>query len=162
MPALQPEVGRLMIEEDAQHPAAVVVPSAADDNTRERHGAAVPLDKPSEAWQVDDRILARQMPHEPAADEYLDRVGVVRVRRLVDQDGLDRVPDGVAVVPTHAPPDCRLIEGFSDDLERLAAAQQHLLSGRSRSVGATAIIDALPEAVEEPHGFWIRSRWLTK
>jgi hypothetical protein len=80
-----PEVDRVVVEEDPEHPSAIGALAPAHDLPFESDRRVPAVDQLEEAGPVGKRVVPRQITHGPPVDDDLDRVWVMLIARLRNQ-----------------------------------------------------------------------------
>src|SRR4051812_36102769 len=109
-----------MIEEDAEIAEPVVTHAATDDPGTE--GNEVPgglAHEPNQASVVAGGIAAGQVADDSSLNPDLNRVRVVLVVRIRDEDGVRLMPNGFYALAADDGPKRLLVVRLADDLQRL-------------------------------------------
>src|SRR4051794_19212593 len=105
----KPEVARVVIEKNPEHPEPTRSLSAADNLALERNRTAVLAHQRHEARPVGGRVLSRQVSDDTVVDQDTNGVGVVWVIRLRHEHGLDGATNSFSLKPARELPKMVLV-----------------------------------------------------
>ncbi len=107
---------RVVLQPDAKPPRPVFSIAATNYHPREYH-RSIHVGESLYAWRVPCRVLALEVSHNAALHMHSDRIGIVRVRWLTNERGMDGLPDALAWYRSAELPESCLIVRFANNFE---------------------------------------------
>ncbi len=126
------EVRRIVRQPNAQETWPVVPDAAADDDTPQRDRLSFLGLEREETGTVRLRVFAGEVTDPPPVDPHRDRVRVVGVVTLGDENRLNLLADTFHGSPAHGTPEGVLVVALADDLQVVTSAVENDIQARCR------------------------------